>query len=1193
MNEIKHIQKTLTPIILEKGMSGYDIVQDIEEKLNDPEVFNIAITGPYGSGKSTVLKSLKTIYPNNHTYLTISLASLTGERENGKELKGEEQQKVEYSILQQLIYKEKPETLPNSRFRRIEQRTKYKAFGYGIATLAFIVAFLIVFEPQWARVDTFYEMFNLGYGWNLAFDICFSLYMLFFVFEGTSYLYRHPSLWRVKALNMKDVSIELGQDSSVFNKHLEEIVYFFESTKYDVVIIEDLDRFRCPEIFQKLREINFLLQQSEVLKEQKRHIKFIYAIKDDLFKDAERTKFFDYIVTVIPVVNPKNSCEKLTKELTERGYTLDKDTLKDLSEFVDDMRMLKNVANEFQQYMERLSKSSSPNKEKLLAMIIYKNHHPDDFGKLHYKDGKVYEFIKKKPDWTKIAIEKVITPRLEIWQKKKEYVLNSQKFTLKQWRIIYMEKYRQHLTSTLVNLSAKGAYHPVNEFVESPELFEELIRQRRVSYRYSHYNSFQNANADVNFSDLEKEVEDKVGYMKRKELAVASTSDIDNEIRMVREEENRLKNFKLAKLLIQFPEIKKSKEFIDLKLSELMVHFLQRGYIDETYYDYLTLYDGTTMSLNDRDLLSRIRQNDTNVTYDEEIDDIGAFVNELPLFVYEYKSVLNYQIADYLEKHPVKYNLALQSFEQHFLNSSMPPLDFMADYYKRKGSGKEQLWKKFIKIQSSWQRIQAYEKHEYWDTLTEAWLQYCEPVDITDGIREWLNGNLGFCVERLESIGVEHLKEIIDGCLFENISALGPIGGQFQGEIVMDVANFILENKLFELTGNNIFMACEITSSPYNERRGAEYLTISDILSSGNNGFKEYVFENIKEIFADIINKSSGQETEAGLVFILNQEELEENQKIVYLKRQTTDKVFDIADINDPYKPLAIRGNVLEPSWVNMLNYFAYNHEMISEDLENYINDNVESLLKDEYPNDVESSLAGELVYGPYLHISSYERLLPALIHNVNEDDEIKISKDTGIEKVKLLVKNNYLSDKVETAKVVAFYGAPLYAQYLSHHINSLITNYEDYDVNTKTLIVLLDKESSLTTGQRWNLAKKVSVDMIQQDEELANVILVLMLKKKEELTWSVVEAAVKKASIMPQKQQFQEWLIKRHRGSIEKVIAIIKTMAYPYLEIADDSKRPLIPKDFKEYLEILKPLGIFTSFKEEDRGYRVYHSTK
>lgn len=104
MSGHKHIQKTLTPIILKEGMAGYDTVKDIEEKLNDPEVFNIAITGPYGSGKSTVLKSLKEQYGKNHHFLTISLASLTGKTDdsdngNGQPLKPEEQAKIEYSIL--------------------------------------------------------------------------------------------------------------------------------------------------------------------------------------------------------------------------------------------------------------------------------------------------------------------------------------------------------------------------------------------------------------------------------------------------------------------------------------------------------------------------------------------------------------------------------------------------------------------------------------------------------------------------------------------------------------------------------------------------------------------------------------------------------------------------------------------------------------------------------------------------------------------------------------------------------------------------------------------------------------------------------------------------------------------------------------------------------------------------------------
>ena len=103
---------------------------------------------------------------------------------------------------------------------------------------------------------------------------------------------------------MKDGEIEVIENNSIFNKHLDEILYFFQVTDYNVVIIEDLDRFGTPNIFLKLRELNQLINESKIVD---RHITFIYAIKDDIFKDEERTKFFDFIITVIPVINPSNS----------------------------------------------------------------------------------------------------------------------------------------------------------------------------------------------------------------------------------------------------------------------------------------------------------------------------------------------------------------------------------------------------------------------------------------------------------------------------------------------------------------------------------------------------------------------------------------------------------------------------------------------------------------------------------------------------------------------------------------------------------------------------------------------------------------------------------------------------------------------------------------------------------------------
>mgnify|MGYP006882914808 CR=1 FL=1 len=100
------------------------------------------------------------------------------------------------------------------------------------------------------------------------------------------------------------------KDKSIFNKYLDEILYFFEVNNYNIVIFEDLDRFKNPEIFVKLRELNFLINNYEKVD---RKVVFIYAIKDDVFLSKERTKFFYFIIPVIPYLNSTNSYEILRK----------------------------------------------------------------------------------------------------------------------------------------------------------------------------------------------------------------------------------------------------------------------------------------------------------------------------------------------------------------------------------------------------------------------------------------------------------------------------------------------------------------------------------------------------------------------------------------------------------------------------------------------------------------------------------------------------------------------------------------------------------------------------------------------------------------------------------------------------------------------------------------------------------------
>lgn len=366
----------------------------LKNAIDKPNVFNIALTGSYGAGKSSILKTFKTHYQEYH-YVNVSLASFVEARQpesNDKSNCKEEdcfEEQLEYSILQQLFYHVKAKNIPESRFGRIE-RTSYKhRILTVLKVLLFIVSCLFLFCQE--MVTKYFLIPTAFLKTSLVFWISISVFLLGIIVISFHLILCIKKI-SIKNLKLDNATIELEEKKnvSIMNRYLDEIIYLFQEKKYDVVIFEDIDRFENTHIFTKLRELNLILNQSE---EVGRRIVFLYALKDDIFANAEeRTKFFDYIVPVIPFVNVSNSGDLFRRKIANLHIPeaeVRSSFITDISAFVNDMRVLTNVVNEFDLYRNLLDKKL--NKEKLLAMILYKNLYPTDFSLLHQNKGVVYE----------------------------------------------------------------------------------------------------------------------------------------------------------------------------------------------------------------------------------------------------------------------------------------------------------------------------------------------------------------------------------------------------------------------------------------------------------------------------------------------------------------------------------------------------------------------------------------------------------------------------------------------------------------------------------------------------------------------------------------------------------------------------------------------------------------------------------
>lgn len=1146
-------QPILTPILLDDTMPSYKAVERLRQNLDVEGVHNIGLTGPYGSGKSSVIKTLIKEDNKKHHFLELSLATL-----NDNEAERDEK-KIEANLLKQMIYREKQETLPNSRFRRVQYIAPTKLWIKAVWVIVCVIAFAIAFEPSFLIVDTLYDFFNWG-NWNIWFDALALLILLATLLFLAAYLVRTYGRSKLSKLNIADGEIELKEEDSVLSEHLAEILYFFQETEYDVVVFEDLDRFENKRIFLKLREMNRILNQSKELDGRK--IRFIYAVKDDMFNDASRTKFFDYIVTIIPVMNMSNARNLLKKELKDRGFDeteISDDDMRVIALFIDDMRMLINIANEYEQYRERLiSKNQKLESRKLLAAIVYKNYEPQDFAELHNQKGKMYECISKKGAFAGYAITKVLAERERMLNVKERTMHLSQK-ELRMVYVLAIVQAANHGNSMSLNqFTIDSRNYKPHEVWESETLFNKLISLPKFSYTVHSYGNAPTFN--LNFQEIEKSVSD-ISYGERLKSLNSDIVNIEKERAKIEKEKSRIRNYPLHELIVKF-NLMDEKVFQEIGLSKMAELYLSRGLIAEDYYNYISYFYEGMITQSDRELLLDMNRNVVS-DYRRKIDKVRNFVQELPSYVYNTDAILNMDLVDFIAKNPVLNRKELDLIVDRFRVSDAR-LDFLAIHYME-GTQAYNLCQAYMRDfgKDAWQDISTSYKinEEQRLNLYEMWFRFCSIGDITENQIDWLNSHYEFVSSRDTKIG--HLDTLVMRCKFEKLDNLN-------GELLLKVVN----QSAYILTAHNLCVIYRYFKQSYEIKPNE--ITYGKLLEIGVDGFQSYMSDNINEVI-NVCTNEMKDEREETIEELLNNENIEDEVLEKYLKGQVN-FISNLAEVDDNRLGLAIDCDVVKMIWPNVLHY--YNQKKLDERLTKFIVRYAKGLSENKCEGDGASSLFDAIVTKKEIPLEEFKKLIKSFNYYVGLDDSVDW-ENYDRDKFTALIDEGAVEYTEEDRNVLRRTNA--YVYYLTHYKKEFMQELDKVVLGTEDV-------KGIFAGTDYTLDEKLQiVDAIEEDVidgALADMICSLLRQMRVDVESSKLKR-ISQLAISEENKVFAATLyIGKNLGYKDRIETLLSVMPSPYDLILTGAHPKFIKTaDNESLLKILETSGYISTKPVEKDG--------
>jgi hypothetical protein len=1051
--------------------NGEEYINALDQAINDEEIRNIAITAPYGAGKSSVIKTYVKKHPSLK-YTFISMATFNSNEGNSQEDKKNEEiplEKIENVILKQFFYKVKKNMLPQSRYNKIEKMSYMYIFIWTFCVNIFCLIGSILFFPDVLKekvINCINFLIDLGIPefWSYVIIPCLVLLEMIILTIVIKQGMIKLKLKEIKLFSNATLGSEAIDEKSIFNKNIDEILYFFEATGYEVVFFEDLDRLENNDIFIELRDLNFIINNYEGLKKP---VKFVYAVKDELFHNKEeRTKFFDYIIPVIPIINESNSEDVFLKEFENNTKcNISKEYIKDIAPFVSDMRVLYNIFNEFKIYKRTLKDSDSIKliDEKMLSLIIFKNLYPKDFAELQNEQDEsiVKQAFKDKQSFIEKRTEKI---RKDINELEKQII------SVKEDCLKSTKELKYAFCGYLVNWSGAvcrierhdGYYNRDSIYIErildDDFNLKDIYNNNKGDYTiyYAKGNS-NNLNKDIKSNDLKSLLEI---YNERwtalKLLEDKKKKGIHHDLEELNEQ---LQNISILSLkeLIDRNDVKEVLSD-NVRSNKVLVFMLRYGYIDEYYSMYINYFKGDSITKDDMNFILNIRNREVQ-SFDYKLTRLRGVIDRLNIRDFKQKEVYNFYLLEYLLSNSSKEidKNKLDNFIQQLADEKKESWSFI-DAFVRKNNNR----KKFINLLAlKWENM--------WIFLTEkAALTYNRQIEYFKWlceslkVEELLNLNKDKAFEhffeenedilmQLKDVNINYLEKIIEK-LEMHFYKLNIEG------VDRELLNFIFDNKHYDINKYMIDTILMYKNSEINEN-DLNKKNYTMIMTSGYDCLINNVFANIEEYVKEIIlSNDNNCDDEKYILDLMTKcsDDMDLVEKIIVYEDF---KLKNISVCENKYWILLLKHRKINASYDNIIQYWKqFSKNELDKELIDFLStecdvilDSDRSFVEEKFIKDLSFSDIDNNIFEKYIsHLK--------LIFNDLEFDFASMSQ----EKLKILIQNKYILLNKQCFDKIKGISVEIVILYILSNKDSFIDNVEVFQIDEDIFNNLL-KETGKT----------------------------------------------------------------------------------------------------------------------------------